>query len=96
MVSFSRNTLSLFIAGVSATSSSAFVPSTRVPPIKASDVGLKIATTPDDLGISSPSDVKQNNNNGDNGNNNRNGAMIDLEGIAFSVSFLWPLWMSNV
>lgn len=84
MVTFSKNALPLLIAGVSVTFSSAFVPSTKVPLTRISNVGLGIATTPGELGISSPADMKQNNNNGDNENDNRNGAMMDLEGIAFS------------
>ena len=94
MVTFSKNALPLLIAGVSVTFSSAFVPSTKVPLTRISNVGLGIATTPGELGISSPADMKQNNNNGDNENDNRNGAMMDLEGIAFSVSTLYPSYHS--
>jgi len=43
-----------------------------------------IATTPSDLGVSTPPELNPNNNDSNEGDNGRKGAMIDLTGIAFS------------
>lgn len=86
MVAFSKKTLAIFLWSSSITSSSAFVPAARVQSgVKnVASIRQMIATTPSDLGMNAPPELNQN-NNGDN-KEKRNGAMIDLTGIAMSVS----------
>ncbi len=84
MVAFSMKTLAIFLWSSSITSSSAFVPAARVQTgVKnVASIQQMIATTPSDLGMNAPPELNQNQHN----NGDKKGAMIDLTGIAMSVS----------
>lgn len=83
MVAYNRKALALLVSSVPLVSSFAFTPaSSRVEIRRSNGVQRMIATTPSDLGISTPPDM----DNGDEKKQQRTGAMIDLTGIAFSVS----------
>ena len=82
MVSFSKTTLTAFVASASLCPSSAFAPAVSSH-VKSVESPLRmVATTPADLGIASNSvgspELKE----------SSTGAMIDLEGIALSVRIL--------
>jgi len=81
MTNFHRLALSAIVGGVSLSSSMAFVPATRGPVARIGNTERMIATTPGDIGILSPPGLDPN-NDGDKEKNT--GAMMDLEGIAFS------------
>jgi hypothetical protein len=87
MVSLSRNALAFVIGGLCASSSTAFAPTHGIQKVATrATLHHMIATTPSDLGVSTPPELNPNNNDSNEGDNGRKGAMIDLTGIAFSVS----------
>ncbi len=87
MTTFNKYAFSAVVLGYMMNSNaSAFTPVSNVKTSqRASSMQRMVATTPADIGVggSIPS-FNQNDNNDD--ENKRTGAMIDLEGIAFSVS----------
>lgn len=83
MVAYSNNSLSLLVASASIASSSAFAPIARTQSMKIGLAQQMIATTPGDLGLTSP-DINQSSNGNDNQKQDKDGPMIDLNGIAFS------------
>ncbi len=84
--------LSALIAATISTSE-AFTPSSTRLPIRADVSSLRmVATTPADLGIGQSSGLGNGGNN-ENDGNDQSGSMMDLTGIAFSVSL--TTWGSN-
>lgn len=81
MVTLSKQALPLLLLGISVPVTSAFtLSSSRVAVSRTSGTQRMVATTPADFGISSPPGMNQQDDN------DNNGAMMDLNGIAFSVS----------
>ena len=89
MVTFNKHAFStVLLASFMSSETLAFTPVSNISTSKRTiSVQRMVATTPADIGVGNNMPSFDQNSNTDN-ENKRNGAMMDLEGIAFSVSLL--------